>query len=73
MRLCGHENTPFVGKAQSFVRTVPPWAFGTEAQQQEQAIDIVDAKWFTHGSNNAGVTGLPVVSAASTSERNGNC
>lgn len=70
--LTWHKDMPFLGKAQSFMRNVPPWAVGTEAQQLDQAIDIVDAKWYGYGGNNEVVMNLPVVSAASRSERNGN-
>ena len=67
-----HEKEPYIGKAQSFMHHVPPWAVGTCAEQEQQAIDVVDAAWFDVGGCNAGVMNLPIVKAESRSEENGN-
>ena len=63
---------PYIGKAHFFIGHKPPRAMGTRAQQDRQAIDIVDAAWCDVDGRNAGVMIRPVVKVDSRSEESDN-
>lgn len=63
-----YKGEPYTGKAQSFMCHVPPWATGTRGQQEQHAIDIVNAAWLDVGGRNAGVMNLPVIKVDPRSE-----
>ena len=62
----------YIGRAQLFMQVIPPWAIGTPAERQEQALDVVQAKWYTLKGYNPHVYGAPVYSSTTKHETQGN-
>lgn len=54
------------------MRVVPPWATKTPAEKQEQAWDIVQAKWYDLKGFNANIYGAPIYSNTTKHEPQGN-
>ncbi len=67
----GHRD-PYIGKAQRFLRHIPPWAIGTWEERQAEAMLLVDAKWFQLVGRNDNVYTCPVVTRKYYNEENGN-
>lgn len=67
----GHRD-PYIGKAQRFLRHIPPWAIGTWEERQAEAMLLVDAKWLQLVGLNDNVYAAPVVTRKYFNEENGN-
>ena len=63
---------PYVGRAQRFLKHIPPWATGNAEEREAEAVLLVDAHWFKVIGHNDNVYKAPVVTRAWYSEVEGN-
>ena len=62
---------PYIGRAQAFYTIVPPWAVGSQAEQQQEAMHIVDAKWYPVVGKNSNIYNAPIVQNKTKPEAQG--
>ena len=62
---------PYIGRAQLFIRVIPPWAAGSYEQKWDQALDVVLARWHDWKGYNQTLYGAPIVAKATGHETQG--